>query len=76
MTWPETLSRLGRWSDDVRIGNHPYSNPGDLREDVRWLLAEYDHVCEMLDNVMSTLNVEYDDMFPDEDDLTIRQEDN
>lgn len=34
--------------------------------DVPWLLKEYDKLATEFDNVMSTLNVDYEDMFPDE----------
>jgi hypothetical protein len=73
MSWPETLARLTKWSapDYFGTSGRPwppvYDNPRQLREDIRELLTEHEHVCEMLDNVMNTLNVEYSDMFPEDE---------
>lgn len=72
MSWTETLARLTKWSDAKESGiGRPwppvYNNLSELRADVRELLAEFDKVCEMFENVMSTMSVEYEDMFPPEE---------
>jgi hypothetical protein len=51
------LGHVTNVQEDLVLASEYY----DLKE-------EYDKLTEMFDNVMGTLNVDYEDMFPEEDD--------